>query len=516
VFVSFSSEDRAVAGPINEALQKALPSDYETWFDASDIRAGDKLWQPIDDGLQKAVAAVVLVGPKGLGPWQSVELSPILDRKMRNEMRLVVATLPGTDAATIPLLLRGFKYVRFDTPSDAVTLAAVVRGVTGQEADAPRSAPASPAPAQDQVEFQKAIDNLKRLLLDRSSVTFFVGTAVNPRDPAFPPTSSELAQDLFRELKLIDGSNDKLLPPVDVAGAYYAVGNNDDVLESFLRARINERSKRISPVHEHLANLFRKLKKRPEGRMRRPFQQLVVASCLDLTLERALLLAGVPFTRIVQHPDMTEVEINVYQSVSTGGDGELEIRDPDKACFPVPRNRPDALDDAISNCGRRTQMLTAGPNTSSTASSLSLTDMPEPIVYKFRGSADVQGSCALTTDQYLKFAQLTHTARCVPAALTSIIADSAAVFLGHSLLDPDFRLIANTLLENSNRQRTRYAIEPRPLDDEADPYRQMERPIWKSIAEKRLERAAIKTVEAQPDDFLAQLTLAISASLGGA
>src|SRR5581483_931583 len=134
-------------------------------------------------------AAIVFLGPTGLGPWQLLDISAAVDLMVRGQLKPLVATLPRTDAATLPPIPRALKYVRFSNRRDEDTLSRLVAAIA--RAPGQRGTPAvftvnGVAPPAGALE--EAIGKISRVLLGntRSNVTFFVGSGVIPRDPIYP------------------------------------------------------------------------------------------------------------------------------------------------------------------------------------------------------------------------------------------------------------------------------------------------------------------------------------------
>jgi hypothetical protein len=71
-FLSFNSSDRALAERLKASIERKDAGSH-VFFDATSLRAGG-YWQPaLAKGIDEADAFVLLVGEKGLGPWQTLE-----------------------------------------------------------------------------------------------------------------------------------------------------------------------------------------------------------------------------------------------------------------------------------------------------------------------------------------------------------------------------------------------------------------------------------------------------------
>jgi hypothetical protein len=67
--LSFNSSDRALAERLKVSIERRV-SGSRAFFDATSLRVGG-YWQPAL--AHEADAFVLLVGEKGLGPWQTLE-----------------------------------------------------------------------------------------------------------------------------------------------------------------------------------------------------------------------------------------------------------------------------------------------------------------------------------------------------------------------------------------------------------------------------------------------------------
>jgi hypothetical protein len=80
-FLSYNSHDLALMQGLEAAL-KRKDSDAKIFFAPTSLRAGG-FWLPeLAKGIAEATAFVLLVGEKGLGPWQVIEYYEALDRRV--------------------------------------------------------------------------------------------------------------------------------------------------------------------------------------------------------------------------------------------------------------------------------------------------------------------------------------------------------------------------------------------------------------------------------------------------
>ena len=105
------------------------------------------------------------------------------------------------------------------------------------------------------------------------------------------------------DLKFIDAQYSAILPWPDVAGSYYEIDNGPIGLEQRVVDLISRSGPSVVTLrHALVAKLVARLRMLgAEWAQRRALidPPLVVSTGLDLGFERAFILAGIPFTRIV-------------------------------------------------------------------------------------------------------------------------------------------------------------------------------------------------------------------------
>jgi len=129
---------------------------------------------------------------------------------------------------------------------------------------------------------------------------------------------------------------------------------------------------------------------------------------------------------------------------------------------------------------------------------LSLENLPEIILYKLRGSYDCHGTCALSTEQYLKFHIGAIERNLIPKKISEIVQQTPIVLLNYGYLDPDYRLASYTLLAKA-RETTRdpiYAVQK--VGTSSWP----ESALWDRLKVLALEDRRITTIEEEGDSFL--------------
>jgi len=381
----------------------------------------------------------------------------------------------------------------------------------------PAPAAANVNPVEAPVERNPIDETVNELVqtLKSQNVTFFLGPGASYSNP--PARSCDIARELLTDLQIINRDYQWLLPPIDIAGMYYSVKSSDRRLETKVVDLMRDFPQLISPTQETLARLLILLARRPRGRMRAKRRQLIVTTNLDVMTERALLRAGLPFTRIVQHRSGEQISVNEYRDIKLAATNVLELPG---ARAPIRVNLDDleALDDQIRTYGETPYPPQGRQDSENPLHTLPLQDLTEPILYKFFGSQDIENSCVLSTAHHFGFARNVLRKNCIPAQITEIIGNSTLLFVGLSFMDPDFRLTYYTLLTSAldeiNRDQRGYALQLPPDRHEGDVYRQMERGLWDAIKDFGLQRMGIKTIEERNDVFLNELITAVHRDLG--
>src|SRR5262245_8411957 len=103
-FLSYHSADLAVAERLEAGLRRR-DSESEVFFAPKNLRAGG-CWLPaLAEEIARATAFVLLVGDKGIGPWQVIEYYEALDRRMKSpDFPVVLVLLDGQPAPGLPFL----------------------------------------------------------------------------------------------------------------------------------------------------------------------------------------------------------------------------------------------------------------------------------------------------------------------------------------------------------------------------------------------------------------------------
>ena len=132
-FLSFNSSDRALAEGLKASIERK-DAGSRVFFDATSLRAGG-YWQPaLAKEIAEADAFVLLVGEKGLGPWQALEYYEALDKRVRSpEFPVVLMLLDGQAAPGLPFL-RQLHWIVTADPTSEKDVARLIDAAAGSGA----------------------------------------------------------------------------------------------------------------------------------------------------------------------------------------------------------------------------------------------------------------------------------------------------------------------------------------------------------------------------------------------
>jgi TIR domain len=91
VLICYSRNDRDTVHCVVARLKER---GITTYFDQHDIHPGDLWSETLDRWIKTADAAVVAVGPSGIGPWQRREILACIEQKVRRPLRILPILLP--------------------------------------------------------------------------------------------------------------------------------------------------------------------------------------------------------------------------------------------------------------------------------------------------------------------------------------------------------------------------------------------------------------------------------------
>jgi formylglycine-generating enzyme required for sulfatase activity len=132
-FLSFNSSDRCLAEKLKTSIERK-DAGSRVFFHATSLRAGG-YWQPaLAKGIDEADAFVLLVGEKGLGPWQTLEYYEAHDKHVKSpEFPVVLMLLDGHPAPGLPFL-RQLHWIVSADPTSEKDVARLIDAASGSGA----------------------------------------------------------------------------------------------------------------------------------------------------------------------------------------------------------------------------------------------------------------------------------------------------------------------------------------------------------------------------------------------
>jgi serine/threonine protein kinase len=130
VFLAHNSEDKPHVIAISEALKRR---GLNPWLDIEQIPPGRWFQDVIQQAIPSVESAAVIIGPQGLGKWQTLELRAFIGQCVEQDIPVIPVLLPGVTQFPPQLLfLKGLTWVRFRESLDEVgVLDDLVWGITG-------------------------------------------------------------------------------------------------------------------------------------------------------------------------------------------------------------------------------------------------------------------------------------------------------------------------------------------------------------------------------------------------
>src|SRR5580700_2210863 len=129
-FLSYNAQDLALMQRLDAALRQRDP-EAKVLFAPTSLRAGG-FWLPVlAKGVAEATAFVLLVGDKGLGPWQVIEYYEALDRRVKqHDFPVILVLLDGQPAPGLPFL-RQLHWIISADPASEKSIAQVMDAAAG-------------------------------------------------------------------------------------------------------------------------------------------------------------------------------------------------------------------------------------------------------------------------------------------------------------------------------------------------------------------------------------------------
>ena len=129
VFLSHNGTDKAIVRELAEAIRAR---GLVVWLDEWELVPGRPWQEAIEEAIQTARTAAVVVGPDGLGPWEVPEVRACLQQGVRRSMPVIPVLLPGvTRSPTLPPFLERFTWVDLRDGFDKAGLDRLEWGITG-------------------------------------------------------------------------------------------------------------------------------------------------------------------------------------------------------------------------------------------------------------------------------------------------------------------------------------------------------------------------------------------------
>src|SRR5215831_6838383 len=129
-FLSYNSQDLALMQAVEAALRRKDP-DAKIFFAPKSLRAGGYWLPELAKEIAESTAFALLVGDKGLGPWQVTEYYEALDRRVKeNTFPVVFMLLDGQPAPGLPFL-RQLHWIVSADPASEQSLARLMDAVAG-------------------------------------------------------------------------------------------------------------------------------------------------------------------------------------------------------------------------------------------------------------------------------------------------------------------------------------------------------------------------------------------------
>jgi hypothetical protein len=139
VFLSYNHADKPAVGELAAALRNR---NVKVWMDDNDLPLGHP-WQPkVDEVIRTVHAAVIVIGPAGLGKWHHRELQACLTQNVEREMAVIPVLLPGCpDPSSLSSFLQENTWLDLRAGVTAEGLDRLVDGIKGKklESQAPIS-----------------------------------------------------------------------------------------------------------------------------------------------------------------------------------------------------------------------------------------------------------------------------------------------------------------------------------------------------------------------------------------
>jgi hypothetical protein len=117
-FLSYNSPDRPLAERLKAAIERKDAAS-RVFYAPTSLRAGGAWSAQLAQGIADSTAFILLVGERGIGPWQVLEYDEALDRRVKSpDFPLIVVLLERQTAPGLPFLRRLHWIVSSDPASE--------------------------------------------------------------------------------------------------------------------------------------------------------------------------------------------------------------------------------------------------------------------------------------------------------------------------------------------------------------------------------------------------------------
>jgi hypothetical protein len=131
VFLAHNSIDKLLVESISKELKRR---GLNPWLDKEQIPPGKWFQDIIQQAILRVKSAAIIVGPQGIGRWQSLELRAFISQCVEKGIPVIPVLLPGiTEFPKELLFLKELNAVRFDNGiQDPVSMDNLEWGITGR------------------------------------------------------------------------------------------------------------------------------------------------------------------------------------------------------------------------------------------------------------------------------------------------------------------------------------------------------------------------------------------------
>src|SRR5829696_7175451 len=131
VFLSHNSKDKPAIRKIAQALRDR---GLRPWLDEWELIPGHPWQEALEEIIQTAQSAAILVGRDGLGSWEDREMRACLEDFVQRELPVIPVLLPGApEKPDLPLFLRAHTWVDLRGGLTEEGLDRLSWGITGKK-----------------------------------------------------------------------------------------------------------------------------------------------------------------------------------------------------------------------------------------------------------------------------------------------------------------------------------------------------------------------------------------------